>query len=132
MKISTKNKIETSFSMASMTDIVFLLLIFLLITARYTPQAIPVDLPLSTNEKVVLAEVHISITKTLQYYLEGEIVTLEQLENLLQEQLKRKSSKVVVLHMDQALSIAHMIKIADIATALGASVSIATELGKKG
>lgn len=131
MKISTKNKIDPSFSMASMTDIVFLLLIFLLITASYSPKALPVDLPLSTNEKTESAQVNVTVTAQLVYYVEGKQVPFNRLHNVLEDLLVKTSSKVVVLHMDKRLSIADMVKIADIANRLGAAVSLATEFDKK-
>lgn len=126
MKINTKNKIDASFSMASMTDIVFLLLIFLLITAQYSPKALPVDLPLSTNQKTESRQVNVTVTAQLVYYVEKRSVTFSQLQTVLQDALLATSSKIVVLHMDKKLSIADMIKVADIANSLGASVSIAT------
>ncbi|MGI2298265.1 ExbD/TolR family protein [Candidatus Cardinium hertigii] len=131
MKISTKNKIDASFSMASMTDIVFLLLIFLLITASYGPQVLPVELPSSTNEKTESIHVNVTVTAQLTYYVDGKRVVFNQLHNVLQDLLAKRSSKVVVLYMDKSLSIAHMVKIADIVNRLGATVSIATEFEKK-
>ncbi|WP_342265620.1 ExbD/TolR family protein [Cardinium endosymbiont of Philonthus spinipes] len=131
MKISTKNKIDASFSMASMTDIIFLLLIFLLITANYSPKALPVDLPLSTNERTESVQVHVTVTAQLAYYVEGKRVPFNRLQNVLEDALSKTSSKVVLLHMDKGLSIAHMVKVADIANKLGAAVSLATEFEKK-
>lgn len=131
MKVSTKNKIDASFSMASMTDIIFLLLIFLLITTSYSPKALPVDLPLSTNERTEPVQVNVTVTAQSAYYVEGKRVAFSQLQNVLQDLLAKTSSKVVLLHMDKGLSIAHMVKVADIANKLGAAVSIATEFEKK-
>lgn len=130
MKINTKNKIETSFNMASMTDIVFLLLIFLLITANDRPKVIPVDLPLSTNQKTESVQVNVTVTANLQYYVEGKCVPFNRLKDVLQERLEKTFSKVVVLHMDKRLSIAHMVMIADIANQLDASVLMATDFKK--
>ncbi|WP_243517271.1 MULTISPECIES: biopolymer transporter ExbD [unclassified Candidatus Cardinium] len=131
MKISIKNKIDPSFSMASMTDIIFLLLIFILITASYSPKALPVDLPISTNEKTASAPINVTITTRLAYYVEGKRVTFNQLDHVLQNALTKTSTKVVVLHIDKRLAIAHMVKVADIANRLGAAVSIATEFEHK-
>ncbi|MGI2257358.1 ExbD/TolR family protein [Candidatus Cardinium hertigii] len=130
MKISTKNKIDASFSMASMTDIVFLLLIFLLITSSYAPQVLPVDLPQSTNEKRESLYVSVTVTAQFTYYVDGKRVAFNQLHNVLQDLLAKRRCKVVVLYMDKRLSIAHMVKIADIVNRLGATVSIATEFEK--
>ncbi|TDG95534.1 ExbD/TolR family protein [Cardinium endosymbiont of Culicoides punctatus] len=131
MKISTKNKIDVSFNMASITDIVFLLLIFLLITSTYRHKVIPVNLPISTNDKTESAQVNVTITNNLQYYVEGKRVPFNQLKDVLQERLEKTLSKVVVLHMDKNLSIAHMVMVADIANQLEASVLMATDFEKK-
>ena len=131
MKITMQNKINPSFNMASMTDVIFLLLIFLLVTANPTSKAIPIDLPLSKQEKAIPATVNVSVTKTLQYYVEDQPVDFNQLAVVLRKQLESKSSKVVLLHMDKSLSIAHMVNIADIATELGAEVSLATQFDKR-
>ncbi|MBX9889694.1 MAG: biopolymer transporter ExbD [Amoebophilaceae bacterium] len=131
MKINMKNKINPSFNMASMTDVIFLLLIFLLVTAHPTSKAIPIDLPLSKQEKTAPAAVNVSVTKTLQYYVEDQPVDFNQLAVVLRKQLERKSSKVVLLHIDKSLSIAHMVNIADVATGLGAEVSLATQFEKR-
>jgi biopolymer transport protein ExbD len=128
MQIRTKNTLNASFSMASMTDVLFLLLIFLVIAARHTPTAIPVDLPVSSNEKTTSSEVHVTVTKQLHYYVEGQQLPFDQLSQRLKEQLEEKSSNLVVLHMDQTLSIAQMVAVSDVANKLGATVSIATTL----
>ncbi|AWN82300.1 ExbD/TolR family protein [Candidatus Cardinium hertigii] len=128
MLIKVKNKIDSSFNMASMTDVLCLLLIFVLIGSKYHTQAIPINLPLSTNKKTAVAPVHITVTAALQYYIEGNIVPFPQLEQLLQAKLAKASHKMVVLHMDRRLAIAHMVKVADIAHRLEASVALATAL----
>lgn len=128
MQIRTRNTLNPSFSMASMTDVLFLLLIFLVVAARHAPKAIPVDLPVSSNQKTTCAEVHVTVTKQLHYYLEGQQLVFDQLPRRLKEQLEKKSSNLVVLHMDQTLSVAHMVAVADVANKLGATVSIATTL----
>jgi biopolymer transport protein ExbD len=131
MKINTRNKIEASFSMASMTDVIFLLLIFLLITSHNKPKALPVNLPISSNKKIATSHINVIITAKLEYYVEGHAVSFNQLEKVLHTRLAQTSNKIVLLHMDKQLSIAHMVKVADIITTLGATVSLATELDKK-
>ena len=127
MKLSIKNKVNPSFSMASMTDIIFLLLIFLLISTHYHSKAIPVDLPLSTNEKTISNPINVTMTAQLEYYVEENKIPFHQLHNVLQAKLIESEHKAIVLHIDKGLSIANMVQIADIAIQLGASFSIATE-----
>ena len=127
MKIITKNKIAPSFNMVSMTDIMFLLLIFLLITVHPNSKAMLVDLPLSSNEKETMASIHITVTDGLQYYVDQQLVGFNQLYPVLQSKLAHIPDKNIVLHMDKKLSIANMVQVADIVNRLGGTVSLATE-----
>jgi biopolymer transport protein ExbD len=64
MALQSKNKIETTFSMSSMTDIIFLLLIFFMLTSSFiTPSGLPVNLPSSETSDIIMQEVSVSDTK---------------------------------------------------------------------
>ena len=127
MKLRTKHKIDTQFSMSSMTDIVFLLLIFFMLTvASVTPQSLLVDLPLSSNTDVVLPQVNIIITADLQYYVDDQKTTREQMEDVLQQKLNTDRC-FVLLQVDKSVPVEHMIYVTDIATSLHAKVAVATQ-----
>lgn len=127
MKLNTKHKVDTQFSMSSMTDIVFLLLIFFMLTiASVTPQALLIDLPQSNNADILLPQVDVMITADLIYYVDQQQTTREQLEGLLQQKLNT-AQRVVLLHIDKSVPVAHMIYVTDIAASLHAKVAVATQ-----
>lgn len=110
-----------------MTDIVFLLLIFFMLTvASVTPQSLLVDLPLSSNTDVVLPQVNIIITADLQYYVDDQKTTREQMEDVLQQKLNTDRC-FVLLQVDKSVPVEHMIYVTDIATSLHAKVAVATQ-----
>lgn len=127
MALKSKNKVDVSFSMSSMTDIIFLLLIFFMLTSSFiTPSGLPVSLPSSKTSNIVMQEVSVSITPDLAYYVNDQRVALSNLEKVLTAELQGKES-VVVLHIDKSVPVENLVKVADIATRLKAKVTIATK-----
>jgi biopolymer transport protein ExbD len=126
MDLQPKHKIDSSFSMSSMTDIIFLLLIFFMLTSTFiTPSGVPVNLPSSKTSAIVLQKVSVTITSDLRYYVNSKRVAKERLEFELQKALEGNPG-VVVLHVDKTVPVEYLIQVAGIATALKAKVSIAT------
>lgn len=70
MALKRKNRIEASFSMASMTDVIFLLLIFFMVTSTFVfPNAIKVNLPQSKQQTTVKPLARVTIDASLNYYV---------------------------------------------------------------
>jgi len=127
MDLRQKNKIDTAFSMSSMTDVIFLLLIFFMLTSNFvTPSGLPVNLPSSKSSTIVLQKVSVTISKDLRYYVNDKLVNRANLEMILRNELAGKEG-VVVLHVDKSVPTEHLIEVAGIATALEAKVSVATK-----
>lgn len=127
MKLSSKHKVDAAFSMSSMTDVIFLLLIFFMLTASFvTPSGLPVNLPTSKSSTIVLQKVSVTITPDLKYYVNDRKVSAQKLEMVLRGELDGKKG-VVVLHCDKKVPVEHLVKVAGIATKLEAKVSIATK-----
>ncbi|MCU0317939.1 MAG: biopolymer transporter ExbD [Amoebophilaceae bacterium] len=127
MKLNTKHQIDPQFSMSSMTDIVFLLLIFFMLTVTsVTPQALLIDLPMSSNATDISPpQVNVMITADLTYYVDHQRITREQLAGLLQQKLVA-DQRSVLLQVDESVPVAHMIYVTDIAASLHAKVAVAT------
>lgn len=126
MGLKSKHNVEPMFSMASMTDIIFLLLIFFMLTSSFiTPSGLPVSLPTSRSSTVELQKVSVTITKDLDYYVGDKKVSKSMLEGELRSRLTGKEG-AVVLHVDKTVPTEHFVYVAGIATALEAKVSIAT------
>jgi biopolymer transport protein ExbD len=127
MGLQQKNKVDASFSMSSMTDIIFLLLIFFMLTSSFiTPSGLSVNLPSSETSDIVMQEVTVSVTKDLQFSVNDQLVTRDQLKSVLTPLLVGKKSQVV-LHLDKEVPVEYLVEIGGIAAGLGANVSIATK-----
>ncbi|UXX79290.1 biopolymer transporter ExbD [Reichenbachiella carrageenanivorans] len=127
MKLGSKHKIESSFSMSSMTDVIFLLLIFFMLTSSFiTPSGLPVNLPTSKSSTIVMQKISVTITPDLQYFVNDQKVELSGLERALKTELKDKEG-VVVLHCDKSVPVEHLVNVASVATKLGSKISLATK-----
>ncbi len=127
MGLQQKNKVDASFSMSSMTDIIFLLLIFFMLTSSFiTPSGLSVNLPSSETSDIVMQEVTVSVTKDLQFSVNDQLVTRDKLKSVLSPLLEGKKGQVV-LHLDKEVPVEYLVEIGGIAAGLGANVSIATK-----
>ena len=127
MGLQSKYKVDTAFSMSSMTDIIFLLLIFFMLTASFiTPSGLPVNLPTSKSSTITLQKVTVSITENLDYYINDRRINKNDLENALRRELGGQEGNVS-LHIDKSVPSEYLVEIAGIATSLNAKVSIATK-----
>lgn len=127
MGLQSKNKIEANFSMSSMTDIIFLLLIFFMLTSSFiTPSGLPVNLPSSESSDIVMQEVTVSVTKDLRFSVNDKVVSRDQIKSELATLLEGKKGQVV-LHIDKEVPVEFLVEIGGIAAGLEANVSIATK-----
>jgi biopolymer transport protein ExbD len=127
MDLRPKHKIEAAFSLSSMTDIIFLLLIFFMLTSTFvTPSGLPVNLPSSKASTIVLQRVSVTITNDLRYFVNDRRSSFTQLEQDLRGALEGKEG-VVVLHVDKSVPVEHLVNVAGIATSMNAKVTIATK-----
>jgi biopolymer transport protein ExbD len=129
MALSSKNKVDASFSMSSMTDIIFLLLIFFMLTSTFiTPSGLNVSLPTSKQSEIVMQQVSLTITEDLRYLVNNKPVSRQGVEAALRSELQNGSGEgIVVLHIDKSVPTEYLVEVAGIATSLKAKVSIATK-----
>ena len=126
MDLRSKHKVNAAFSMSSMTDIIFLLLIFFMLTSNFiTPSGLPVKLPSSKSSNIVMQKVTVTVTSDLQYFVNAQKTSLAGIEGVLRNELTEKDG-VVVLHIDKDVPVEHLVKVAGIATSLDAKVTVAT------
>ena len=127
MALQSKHKVDTAFSMSSMTDVIFLLLIFFMLTSTFiTPSGLPVNLPSSKSSNIVMQRVSVTITPDRRLYINSQRVTRDLIEIELAKALQGKEG-VVVLHVDKSVPVEYLVDVASIATSLKAKVSIATK-----
>ncbi|MEL6559233.1 MAG: biopolymer transporter ExbD [Bacteroidota bacterium] len=127
MNLNSKHKVQAAFSTSSMTDVVFLLLIFFMLTSSFiTPSGLPVNLPTSKSSTIVLQKVSVTITNRGEFYVNDKKTGLGKLKMVLRSEFAGKEG-LVVLHCDKDVKVQDLISVADIATSLEAKVSIATK-----
>ncbi len=127
MALSSRNKVSVQFSMSGMTDIVFLLLIFFMLTSTLiAPNAIKLLLPKSSNQTQASPQVAVSITKNIQYYVGSKQVSFNQIEPFLQRELKGRVEPTVSLNADKSVPIEYVVKIMNIAKRNKYKVILAT------
>lgn len=116
MAIKRGSKVDKSYSAASMTDLMFLLLIFLLIsTTLINPNALKLLLPKSANQLKEKPYTTVSITSDLQYYVETSPVSFDNLESALQSKMSGAEDPTVSLHADKTVPIDEVVKVMNIA-----------------
>ncbi len=117
MGLRKRSKVESGFSMSSMTDIVFLLLIFFMITSTLVTPVANKDLTLPKSDHQVSAKPNttISVTKDLRYFIEGDEVSFWRLERRLKEIMSAEPETYIALHVDESVPFSVVGKIRDIA-----------------
>ena len=128
MAIRSKNKVTTAFNMSSMTDIVFLLLIFFVITSTLiSPNALKLLLPKSSSKTLSKQTISVSITKDLTFAINKNAVEFESLEPLLMQELANETEPGIILHAEQGVPIEEVVKVMDIANRNNLKMVLATK-----
>ncbi len=128
MDLRSRNKISANFNMSSMTDIVFLLLIFfVLLSTLVTTNALDLVLPSSNAKSVKKQTVSVSIDKDLNYFIDSDKTNKEFIEKGLLKILTGADEKTVVLRVEQGVPIEHAVYIMDIAYRNQLKIVLATD-----
>ncbi len=114
MNFKNRNKVSPDFSMSSMTDIVFLLLIFFMLTAS-TPNALDLLLPKAKGKSTNTQNVSISIKKNENYYVDNKQIDVENIENTMRRLLKDKENPTILLRVEETVPIEKAVLVMDIA-----------------
>ncbi len=116
MGLRSRNKVSANFNMSSMTDIVFLLLIFFMLTSTLvSPNALKLLLPSSKAKTLEKQTISISITKDVDFYINENKVTAASIEQELKLLINNEIDPAIILHTDKTVAIEHVVKVMDIA-----------------
>ena len=116
MNFRGRNKVTPEFNMSSMTDIVFLLLIFFMIASTLvTTNAIDILLPKASGKTENKKSIAVSIKKDLTYYIDQKRVGESVLENELLAALSSKEKPTIVLRAEKSVPVENVVKVMDIA-----------------
>ncbi|MEZ5196686.1 MAG: biopolymer transporter ExbD [Bacteroidales bacterium] len=116
MAIQTRNKRKIDFNMASMSDLVFLLLIFFMLTSTLVaPNAIKLLLPQSNSRTIEQPpKIIISINQNLDYFLQGVQIDEQSLEPKLVELLSGRESASLRLEADKDIPVQYVVNVIDV------------------
>ena len=134
MAIKRTTKVDSGFSMSSMTDIVFLLLIFFLVTSTLiNPNALKLLLPKSTGQVSAKATVSVSIkhwheSNTFSYHINGKEkpIKFSEVEESLQSILQEEEDPTFSIYADKTVPIEHVVDLMNIAKRNKYKVILAT------
>lgn len=121
MALKRKTKINESFSMASMTDVIFLLLIFFMVTSTVVvPNAIKLTLPQAQKQTAAKPLSRVTIDANLNYYVafgnqRERQVTFDEITPFLQEQYNKEPEMFVALYADETVPYREIVKVLNIA-----------------
>ncbi|HLV38341.1 biopolymer transporter ExbD [Xanthomarina sp.] len=116
MNLRGRNKVTPEFNMSSMTDIVFLLLIFFMLASTLvTTNAIDILLPTASGKTENKRSVAVSIKKDLTYYIDQKRVGESVLESELIAALSAEDKPTLVLRAEKSVPVEHVVKVMDIA-----------------
>ncbi|MCB4799169.1 ExbD/TolR family protein [Neotamlana laminarinivorans] len=131
MNFRSRNKVTPEFNMSSMTDIVFLLLIFFMIASTLvTTNAIDIVLPKASGKTENNSSVAVSIKKDLTYYIDQKRVGESVLENQLLALLSSQDKPTIVLRAEKSVPVENVVKVMDIANRNKFKVILAVQPNK--
>ena len=114
MKFKGRNKISPEFSMSSMTDVVFLLLIFFMLTSN-APNALDFLLPKAKGKSTSSQNVSVTIDKNLNYFVNNQQINGEYIEIELKKALKDQENPTIILRAEESVAIREAVKVMDVA-----------------
>ncbi|MBQ6279437.1 MAG: biopolymer transporter ExbD [Muribaculaceae bacterium] len=142
MALKRQHKTLSMFSMASMTDVIFLLLIFFMVTSTFVfPSAMEVNLPQSSQQTAIKPTTRIYIDKDMNMFAtqadsvkQGDLMPLpdDQLYGFLQAVKQGDPSQFIALHADQEVPYGKIVDILDKGAKVGIKVVLATKPASEG
>ena len=127
MALSQRNKISVNFSSVGMTDVVFNLLIFFMLTSTLVhPTALKLLLPKGSTQTSAKPQTTVSITSDQRYFVEQQPVTLAELEAVLKQKLGSAPETFISLHADRTVPFESVVEVLNIAQANNYKLIIAT------
>jgi biopolymer transport protein ExbD len=129
MGLKKRNKVSAEFSMSSLTDIIFLLLIFFMLTSTLV-RIQPFELPKSDSKTVASTSIVVTIEKSGQYTVNGNEIPSRQLEKALRMAVRtsdnRENASVTIV-AEIGTPFDNVVRIMKIASRLKVNAIIATE-----
>lgn len=114
MGIKTRNKRSVEFSMSSMSDLVFLLLIFFMITSTLvSPNAVKLLLPSSTSKTMAKQSVTVYINDQYQFFIEEVPYSQNMLQSSIEQRIAGQTDASIVLRADKTVPVQYIVNVID-------------------
>jgi biopolymer transport protein ExbD len=131
MNLRGRNKIDSAFNMSSMTDIVFLLLIFFMLTSTLvTVSAIDVLLPKAGGKTENSSSIAVTITSKSLFYIDKTKVSISSLESEIIRKVGVDKKKTIIIRGDKDVPYKNVMKVIDIANKNKLKMILAVKGGK--
>ena len=120
MALKRQTKADAAFSMSSMTDVIFLLLIFFMITSTVVhPNAIKILLPQSKQQTSAKPLTRVTIDRDLNYYVafgneKEQAIAFEDIEGFLQSCIDKEPEMYVALYADESIPYKELVRVLNI------------------
>ncbi|MBQ6771251.1 MAG: biopolymer transporter ExbD [Bacteroidales bacterium] len=114
MAIKSRNKVEPTFNSSSMSDLVFLLLIFFMLTSTLVaPNAIKLMLPSSSSKTMAKQTVTVYINEETTYFVDETQADETQLMELINGKIGTDTQATVVLRSDKSVPVQYIVNVID-------------------
>ena len=129
MDFKTSNKITPNFNVSSMTDVVFLLLIFFMIASTLAKNlnTIDVKLPQAKGKSENRENISVSIDSKNRFYIDGEFVRKKNIKDELITKLSKSNKRVIILRSDNRVPIKEIVYVMDLANKNSVKVVLAVK-----
>jgi biopolymer transport protein ExbD len=136
MALKRRNKVEPEFSLAAMIDVIFLLLMFFMLTSKFvTPNALNLQLPSSSSTTMASPALAVSVDTKGNFYLDRDKVAKERLLNSLKSRITASGKKIeettITVNAERGVPIEDVVFILDIANKLKVKTILATDAEKE-
>lgn len=128
MKLKKRNKASAAFNMASLTDIIFLLLIFFVINSEM-PNALKLILPNASGKTPASKSITVALSNDLTYMVNNKVVVYEDVKSSLENEIAKSNSDepTVVLKIDKDVALERAVELLDIGNQLKVPMILATK-----
>lgn len=134
MGLSKRNKVSAEFSMSSLTDIIFLLLIFFMLTSTLV-KIQPFDLPESDSKTVAPTSAVVTIDKAGEFTLNNQSISIRALERALRPEVRKQENRenvTITIVAEKGVPFENVVKVMEIAGRLKVRAIIATQPREQG
>ncbi len=129
MEFEGRARIHSHLDIAPLIDIVFLLLVFFMLTSTFlVPEAIELELPESSSSNVMeITPITVALNQAGELTLNGEKIALEQLKAAIEPLLEQNSDAPITLKSDAQSKVQQLLRVMDeIRAAGGSNIALAT------